>query len=589
MAEYRSPQTEPGNEQRFLLVILVMAAVIFGAQFLLRKNAPAPAPDNSKQAQQQTSAAPATASAPATAASATQTAPASAKASKQAAAIKQAEAETETVIENELYRITFTNRGAQAKSWLLKDYKDDQGKPLDLVNQPAAAKFGYPLSLWTYDEALRNKLNSALFVASSSGTVNAPTKLEFEYSESGLTVRKTLEFDNTYVVHVSTSVFQNDAPVYAFPAWPAGFGDQTSLAAYASIQFEYQANQNDDHIAPKKVSGGNTLHGFYNWIGVSTSYFGAVFIPDDPDNLTAVTLHSPMEFLADPNKPNDKTSVSILGVAVGHPGETSARLFAGPKAFNVLDSVPVPSIVGADKDLRKVVNLGWFSPIARPLFSWPYIGLRWYHQYVHSWGWAIVIQTFIITILLLPLRIYQMKSAFKMQRIQPQMKAIQEKYKKYSMRDPRKQDMQKEMGELYKEHGVNPVSGCLPLLVQMPFFIAYYKMLSALIELRQAHWLWIHDLSSSDFVLPLLMAGSMFLVQKMTPQAGMDPAQQKMMTVMMPVMMGFLFFRLPAGLNLYYAESNIISIVQQWIMNRTKLGREIREINAKRAKKKDSR
>jgi YidC/Oxa1 family membrane protein insertase len=180
-----------------------------------------------------------------------------------------------------------------------------------------------------------------------------------------------------------------------------------------------------------------------------------------------------------------------------------------------------------------------------------------------------------------------MKSAFKMQRIQPQMKAIQEKYKKYSMRDPRKQDMQKEMGELYKEHGVNPVSGCLPLLVQMPFFIAYYKMLSALIELRQAHWLWIHDLSSSDFVLPLLMAGSMFLVQKMTPQAGMDPAQQKMMTVMMPLMMGFLFFRLPAGLNLYYAESNLISIVQQWIMNRTKLGREIREINAKRAKKKD--
>ena len=586
MPEYRSPQNEPGNEQRFLLVILMMAAVIFGAQFLLRKSTPQP-PASSAQQNQPTQATP-TQVAPAHSGSGlSQAATVSAKAPKQPASAKQASAETETVIENDLYRITFTNRGAQVKSWLLKNYKDEQGRALDLVNPSAAAKFGYPLSLWTYDDNLRGKLASALYVSSASGNLAAPAKLDFEYSDSGLTVHKSFEFDNTYIVHVHTSVYQNDAPVYAFPAWPAGFGDQTSLAAYASVQFEYQVNQDAEHIPAKKVSGGNTLHGFYNWVGVSTSYFGAVFIPDDPDNLTAVTLHSPMEFVPDANKPNDKSNGDILGIAAGHPGETSARLFAGPKAFDVLDSVSVPSIVGAEKDLRKVVNLGWFSPIARPLFSWPYIGLRWYYKYVHNWGWAIVIQTFIITILLLPLRIYQMRSAFKMQRIQPQMKAIQEKYKKYSMRDPRKQDMQKEMGELYKEHGVNPVSGCLPLLVQMPFFIAYYKMLSALIELRQAHWLWIHDLSASDFVLPLLMAGSMFLVQKMTPQAGMDPAQQKMMTLMMPVMMGVLFFRLPAGLNLYYAESNLISIAQQWVMNRTKLGREIKEINAKRAKKKD--
>ena len=587
MPEYKSPQSEPGNEQRFLLVILMVAAVIFGGQFLLRKPNPQPPANSAQQNQQpQTSPAQGTA-AQSTTAPAAQKPTVSNRAPKQPATTMQASAETETVVENNVYRITITNRGAQVKSWLLKDYKDDQGHPLDLVNQAAATKFGYPLSLWTYDESLRGKLNSALYVNSASGTLTAPAKLEFEYSDSGLAVRKSLEFDQGYVVHVHTSVFQNDSPVYAFPAWPAGFGDQTSLAAYASVQFEYQVNQDAEHIAAKKVSGGETKHGFYNWVGVSTSYFGAVFIPDDPENLTTVTLHYPMEFVADPSKPNDKSTVDILGVAAGHPGETSAQLFAGPKALDVLDSVPVPSIVGAEKDLRKVVNFGWFSAIARPLFAWPYIGLRWYYKYVHNWGWAIVIQTCIITILLLPLRIYQMRSAFKMQRIQPQMKAIQEKYKKYSMRDPRKQDMQKEMGELYKEHGVNPVSGCLPLLVQMPFFIGYYKMLSAAIELRQAHWLWIHDLSASDFVLPLLMAGSMFLVQKMTPQAGMDPAQQKMMTIMMPVMMGFLFFRLPAGLNLYYAESNLISIVQQLIMNRTKLGREIREINAKRERKKD--
>jgi YidC/Oxa1 family membrane protein insertase len=586
MPEYKSPQSEPGNEQRFLLVILMMAAVIFGAQFLLRKNAPQqpakPAEQNQTQPILQT-AQPST-SQSATSAPQPVVAP---QAAKVPAANKQAASETETVIENELYRITFSNRGALAKSWLLKNYKDDQGKPLDLVNQTAAAKFGYPLSLWSYDDGLRDKLNSALYVASANGTFNAPAKLEFEYSDGSVSVRKTLEFDHSYVLHVQTSVFQNGAPLYAFPSWPAGFGDQTSLAAYASGQIEYQVNADAEHTAGAKISGGNSLHGTYNWVGTSTSYFGAVFIPDNTENLTVVTLHKAIDFVPDPKKPNEAKSVDVLGIAAGHPGETSARLFAGPKALDVLDAVPVPSIVGAEKDLRKLVNFGWFSALARPLFAWPYIGLRWYYRYVHNWGWAIVIQTFIITILLLPLRIYQMKSAFKMQRIQPQMKAIQEKYKKYSMRDPRKQDMQKEMGELYKQHGVNPVSGCLPLIVQMPFFIAYYKMLSAAIELRQAHWLWIGDLSASDFVLPLLMAGSMFLMQKMTPQAGMDPAQQKMMTIMMPVMMGFLFFRLPAGLNLYYAESNLISIFQQVVMNRTKLGREIREINAKRSKKKE--
>ncbi|HZP16549.1 MAG TPA: membrane protein insertase YidC, partial [Terriglobales bacterium] len=260
------------------------------------------------------------------------------------------------------------------------------------------------------------------------------------------------------------------------------------------------------------------------------------------------------------------------------------RLFVGPKALDVLESVSVPAVSGAAKDLRGVLNFGTFGFIARPLFLW----LRWTNKYIHNWGWSIVIQTLIITVALLPLRINQMKSALKMQRVQPQMKAIQEKYKKYSMRDPRKQEMQREMSELYKREGVNPVGGCLPLLIQLPFLYAYYRMLSVAIELRQAHWLWIHDLSARDpyFVLPAVMVISMFIMQKMTPQAGMDPAQQRMMNIMMPAMMGFIFFNLPAGLNLYYAESNLIMIGQQAIMNRTKLGREIKEIAAKRARKK---
>jgi YidC/Oxa1 family membrane protein insertase len=174
--------------------------------------------------------------------------------------------------------------------------------------------------------------------------------------------------------------------------------------------------------------------------------------------------------------------------------------------------------------------------------------------------------------------------------VAPQIKAIQEKYKKYSLRDPRKAPMNEEISALYKKEGVNPAGGCLPMLIQFPFLIAYYRMLGAALDLRHAHWLWIHDLAAAEpfpFVLPILMVVSMLVVQKMTPQAGMDPAQQKMMTVMMPLMMGFIFFRLPAGLNLYYAEANLISIAQQWVMNRTALGQEMREMLAKRARKKE--
>ena len=303
-----------------------------------------------------------------------------------------------------------------------------------------------------------------------------------------------------------------------------------------------------------------------------------------------VTLHNAIDVAPDPSKPNETKPADLLGVAVGRPGQTAARLFVGPKSLDATESVPVPTIVGADKDLRGVVNFGSLGIIARPLFAWRFIGLRWIFGYVHNWGWAIVLQTLLISVLLLPLRIFQMKSALKMQKAAPQIKAIQEKYKKYSMRDPRKADMNKEIADLYKRENVNPISGCLPLLVQMPFLFAYYRMLSNAIDLRQAHWLWIHDLSGPEsfpFVLPLVMVVSMFLVQKMTPQAGMDPAQQRMMTVMMPLMMGFIFFRLAAGLNLYYALSNLIMIVQQAVMNRTGLGREMQELAAKRARKKD--
>jgi YidC/Oxa1 family membrane protein insertase len=595
MPEYKNPQNEPGMDRNLLFVFLLMAVVIFGSQLLFRKNAPQP-PSAAHPTQQPIQ--PGAASTPASSAPAAPSLAASAQGRPKTAAGKksapvpqqitrQASSESQIVVENDLYKITFTNRGAQAKSWVLKKFADDQGKPLDLVNSAAAAKYGYPLSLWTYDEGLRTKVNSALYIPNSNSpteTLTAPADLSFEYSDADVTVRKTFHFDQSYVVGVNTSVVLNDSPAWAFPAWPSGFGDQTTIPAYAAGQLEYQVNNTTERTPLKKVSGGKTLPGTYDWIGVTDTYFAAVFIPDNPDNLTAVTLRGVIDLPG--SNPNENKPAEILGIAAGQPGQSSQRLFVGPKALQVLEAIRVPTITGAEKDLRALVNFGSLGLIARPLFIW----LRWTFNYVHNWGWAIVLQTILITIALLPLRITQMKSALKMQRVQPQMKAIQEKYKKYTMRDPRKQDMQKEIAALYKEHGVNPLGGCLPLLVQLPFLWAYYKMLGAAIDLRQAHWLWIRDLSSPDpiYLLPLVMVVSMVVMQRMTPQPGMDPAQQRMMNVMMPLMMGFIFFKLAAGLNLYYALSNLIMIAQQGVMNRTTLGREMREIAAKRARKKNS-
>ena len=515
------------------------------------------------------------------------------------AVTRQASSETETVIENDLYRITFSNRGAQVKSWILKKFDNDgENGPLDLVNHVAAAQFGYPLSLWSYDEELRGRLNSALYVASREGKQTSPTILSFEYSDQDLSVRKTFSFDNTYLVKVDTSVTYKGAPATALPAWPSGFGDQSTQVFYASSILAYQYNKNIERVPPRcgfslfskcsQVIECATVPGPFHWAGPTDQYFAAVFIPDDPAATSLVTMNRPLPIPKDPQKRDSKETVNVdvIGAAVGNPhGATSERIFAGPKELEVLQKISVPNVNGADNDLNGLIDFGWWGVIAKPLFVW----LRWtYHHMVPNWGWAIVIQTLIISLALLPLRITQMKSMLKMQRVAPQIKSIQEKYKKYSLRDPRKAAMNEEIAALYKKEGVNPAGGCLPMLIQLPFLFAYYRMLSNALDLRHAHWLWIHDLSAADpyFALPILMVISSLITQKMTPQAGMDPAQQRMMNVMMPLMMGFFFFRLPAGLSLYYAVVNVLMIVQQSVMNRTSLGREMREMMAKRSRKK---
>ncbi len=580
MPEYRNPQQEEsGGQSRMLLVMVAAFALILISQFLFFKNKP----------NATTGAQPAkTAKAPEAAPPATADAAAVEAATPSSAPVKTATAETETVVENDLYRIVFTNHGAQAKSWVLKKYKDEKGQPLDLVN-PASANFGLPLGLYTYDDALRGKINSALYVATPTGNLTAPTELTFEYSDGAISVRKTFRFDATYVVWLETVATVNGKPIQAFPLWPAGFGDQASAPSYAAARIDYYAGDKVERLAAKKISGGNTLRGPLQWAGAQDQYFAAIFLPDQPSQAAMVTFRNEVQVPKDPAKPdpNNLTKVELLGAAVGSvDGVTRERLFVGPKALDVLDKIHSNLLNGqpGGPDLSHVVDFGFFGLIAKPLFLW----LLWTHDHMASnWGVSIIILTVIINLALLPLRITSMKSALKMQKLQPQMKAIQERYKKYPLRDPRRADMNAEVSALYKEHGANPAGGCLPLVIQMPFLFAFYSMLGVALELRQAPFLWLHDLSSPDklFILPVLIVLSTLFVQKMTPSAGMDPAQQRMMTIMMPLMLGFFSWSLASGLSLYWVVGNVIAIAQQYVMSRTGLGKEMREEAEKRARK----
>ena len=443
------------------------------------------------------------------------------KTTKSPAITKEAGSESETVIENDLYRITFTNKGAQVKSWILKKYQDDHGKPLELVHPIAAPQYGYALSFYTYDEGLRKKLNEALYLVAGSSPgaeeIQSPESLHFEFSDGDTTVVKEFSFQpHTYEIDVETSVTEKGSAVAAYPAWPAGFGDETVSASYAAARIDYERADKVERVPYKKVNGGSTISGPFYWAGTVDQYFAAVFLPDDPNSTTLVTLHNMVDIPKNLDKPdpNEHERVSVLGAAVGNPaGSTRERLFVGPKALNVLASVHPSDHAGGgaapNRNLEGLVDFGFLSFVAKPLFLW----LRWTYQHVvPNYGWAILILTVVINTALLPLRISQMKSGMRMQKIQPQVQAINNKYKQFKLTDPRQADKNREIQDLYKREGINPLGGCFPTLLQLPFLWAFYTMLGVAIELRHAPWLWLHDLSGPDpyHLINILFVVSMF-------------------------------------------------------------------------------
>jgi YidC/Oxa1 family membrane protein insertase len=296
---------------------------------------------------------------------------------------------------------------------------------------------------------------------------------------------------------------------------------------------------------------------------------------------------------ADGIAPKGMTPLPFLGAAMGDvSGHTRTRVFVGPKALDVLGAIR--STTG--DTLKPLVDFGFFGVIGKPLF----IELSWIHKAIapvgavaltprdRSWGWAIVLLTVIINVVLLPLRYTSMKAALKMQRIQPGVEAIKAKYKNPKPTDPKAAQMNAEVMQYQKDQGVNMFGGCIPSLVQLPLLYAFFTMLTRVVELRQAHFYWLPDLSQADpwHILPVVMVISSFLVQFYTPSPGVDPQQQKMMAFMMPLVSGYFTWTYASGLALYWAVGNFIMIGQQAVMNQTALGKEMREIAAERARRK---
>jgi len=476
------------------------------------------------------------------------------------------------VVENDLYRVEFSNRGAVVKSWQLKKYTDDSKPPriLDLVHADAAQQTGgWPFAVALNDEQQESAANSALYqVSTPASTLHAPADAEFSWSDGHLEVTKRFHFDHTYVVRVETSAKFNGALEVIGIGWLGGFGDLTVLnpSPIDTVSDYYDENGKLTNIMAKKLEGPEKWqHGLWqggkDWTGIQDRYFTAAFLP--PTSALAGTLQ--VRYWKDshtvPVEGKDTDEVVPQIQTAGSAQPLALRVYVGPKDYDELKKIKPP--------LNALVNFGWFEFIADPLFH----ALKWLHNYIPNWGWAIVVLTLIINMLLFPLKYTGYKTSLKMQRVAPEIKQIQDKYKKYSMRDPRKAEMNKEVMAVYSREGINPVGGCIPQLLQMPIWFGLYRALQGTIEMRHAPWFgWIKDLSAKDpyFVLPILMGLSMYLASKMTPMTATDPQQQAMMKFM-PIGMAAMFVVIPypSGLAVYILTSGLVGVAQQWWLNRT--------------------
>ena len=542
-------------ERRVLLAIFLSFLVLYTYQSLFVP-APKPAPSAAPSPNATDAAAAAHKPAPAAVESA-----AGQPATPVAAPLVGVTAERDVRVETDEVIAVFTNRGARLKSWRLKRYRDEKGEPLELVAGDLGSAQPLPFSLRVPDEAATRTLNSALYEVKSApadATAARSAPLIFEYRDSaGLQAIKEFQFDPApYAFTFHAFVKIGDRPEVPVVEWGPAVSTSSREAGKSARQAGGVIYQNGKllRIRPADLAKQSVYEGNSGYAGVDDHYFVTMAISPGPSK---VSLHP----VAIPRAPTGSTSeqpaAELMSWAIEPASDAPIQFYAGPKDLVKLQAI--------DPALGKVIDFGWFDFIVVPLLR----ALNWIHGYVGNYGWSIIILTVLINAVMFPLRHKSVVSMRKMQQIQPEAKAIQERYAKLKTTDPARQKMNQELMALYRERGVNPASGCVPMLLTMPVFFAFYAMLTVAIELRGAPFFgWIHDLSRPDplYIIPILMGLTQIWQMRITPQTGTDPAQQKMMMVM-PVVFMFFFLWTSAGALLYWLVSNVWGIGQQYLTN----------------------
>jgi YidC/Oxa1 family membrane protein insertase len=465
------------------------------------------------------------------------------------------------VVETDDLLLTFTNVGAYVTSARLKHYSSVAGESLEIIPQSLPVEAGGVLQLRSPEGEMDQILKEAIYEVSgpdmySQDDFNA---VSFSYRREGFEITKRVLIPKRgYELKVEVEIRREGRRIpFAVQLGP-GIGN---LSEEGSSDFQDPAivffqNETVERYYIDDFEDGDELGGNFNWAGVDSKYFAYVLLaPSGIRNLWKIRT-SP----APTPSEGEIEEVPILGTVAELGDATTFSLYIGPKSSDELALV--------EPTLSNLIDFGeWLGVLVKPLL----VALKFIQSYASNWGWSIILLTFFINLALFPFRYKQMASMQKMSAVQPKLKSIQDKYKRMKKDDPRKQQMNAEVMALYKEHGVNPLGGCLPLLLQMPILFAFYRMLYTCIELRGAPFmLWIQDLSKPDpyYITPIVMGATMVAQQKMTPATG-DAAQRRMM-MFLPILFTFFFLQVSSGLAIYFLFSNVFGMALQFALQKLK-------------------
>lgn len=447
----------------------------------------------------------------------------------------------------------FSNRGGELISFRLNGYEarpHQKGTPpVELVKEREPGRTDYPFAIESADAAFTRRANSALYQVTerNDGLTHA---VDYRWSDGQSTVLKSFRFTKgEYLFKFSVSV----TPPRPYRV-AIGPGIRTLGPEEKDNQFIITGNgvvQRDDSlkIIRREKADRTSIFEAVQFVGIEDNYFLSVLRPEKSAGAVLRSIDVPAAGKA------EKRRELYAALNAAPDGTVAGDAYFGPKRASIVDRY----------GFEKTLQFGVFGIISRFFLA----ALSWLYQFTHNWGWAIIVLTIIIKIVLYPLQHKWIVSMKKMQKLQPKMEAIKSRYKKAKTDPDQRQKMNMEMMKLYQQEGINPAGGCLPFVLQIPILWGFYGLLTHAIELRGAEFgFWIHDLSMKDpyYITPMLMTVTMFIQQAITPTTA-DPAQKRMFMIM-PLVMGWIFKEFPTGVVLYWLMQNVLTIVQQLIMNK---------------------